>query len=945
MSAASAEVSRKKVRPDLRLRDINDLPPRTSTSTDELRARAKRNERVQGIICAVFGAVSMLALISVILLLLSLSGQLNLFPKHSRCKGDACDESSDYEGLESFDATTVLPGNAIPPSQIEKFTALDEIRDLPGNLVPIAYSVSLTMTDVSDSMVTGQVAIDFDVLKATKKVVLNVDRQVTANVPRYSKIECSPESKAIISTDDSQVEHNRTLELVTFTLSSQLPAGSRCHMTIDIRVTVTASMKGLFRVRSADTKIVGILPLAFNGRRLFPCFDDYPHKVKVDFQFTPPKDLKLLPLAFPTNESGPFEIAMMAASSVVIEKHDGKDFHFATSSPSIHQIFTNAYDFCTRYFHIKMPTKNIVVVATPGLAGEEVVGRNFILYNKALEADLQALKKVAHRGMAKMWLMNAFSLNDWGSRFLYEGVGEYVSQQRWERYSVDAILERAHNLFDGLFYDIADSAPAVYTKTFKYKNEIEEFPLAISRKKASSLFNTFSEIITPENFNEGLIALVKEGFKSEKPIRLSPKQFLSKFKVPPETLGPGDLPFNAIDDFYHMFLHKHFPVLEVSSMSMEMEKTYTVFYPSVFKGTHTPTYSVPIITKLKNSTRLLTWTKRGDIVSVSHPELPIDALCSNYFILKYEVQIRLSTNESDTITPVRRIIDTIIHNMLEPTDNRTPMNRIFEYIFHCSCKVHQFAEKTTRFIVKLFDANDDTMAWPLKSMLQVCGSNYNVTVECGTGKAEPKVIANQCHINYCATKYLPNVESIMRYVTNYITSTDAAERLEAKRGISCVANTTLITGVLQKLFDDNFPKYYLFEALDFIETNPAIRKHGQVFLKDHFEHVFKKIVDINGLSSESIDLLIPGVTMANVYNEVLSDTELKLKINAIPGLANHLAVKHRQETAQRIRDYRRQRNFKKTSDYFESRQKDACDNGKITLNCIYTESRKLEVME
>ncbi|KAG8413539.1 hypothetical protein J3459_015283 [Metarhizium acridum] len=170
---------------------------------------------------------------------------------------------------------------------------------LPDNLKPVHYSVSLRDLEFKNWTYQGTVTIDSEIVKPTKKIVLNtLEIKITS---AKVVVDHTKSSQAIQSTNFT---YDERAQRASITFDQELPVSKKASVVINFEGIMNNEMAGFYRSKYKpavtpaksvphDDEWHYMFSTQFescDARRAFPCFDEPNLKATFDFEIEIPTD-------------------------------------------------------------------------------------------------------------------------------------------------------------------------------------------------------------------------------------------------------------------------------------------------------------------------------------------------------------------------------------------------------------------------------------------------------------------------------------------------------------------------------------------------------------------------------------------------------------------------------------------------------------------------------
>ncbi|KAF2840379.1 hypothetical protein M501DRAFT_1002726 [Patellaria atrata CBS 101060] len=171
---------------------------------------------------------------------------------------------------------------------------------LPDSVKPSNYAISLYDLEYGgDFSYQGTVKIALEILKTTKKIVLN-----SLQLKIHSAELKTEHTKTEQTVKASDISYDERFQRATFTFDDDLPIVSSAELVVKFQGTINNLMAGFYRSRykptvpatasvARDDEFHYMFSTQFessDARRAFPCFDEPNLKATFDFEIEIPKD-------------------------------------------------------------------------------------------------------------------------------------------------------------------------------------------------------------------------------------------------------------------------------------------------------------------------------------------------------------------------------------------------------------------------------------------------------------------------------------------------------------------------------------------------------------------------------------------------------------------------------------------------------------------------------
>jgi puromycin-sensitive aminopeptidase len=486
---------------------------------------------------------------------------------------------------------------------------------LPGDVIPSAYGLYFDPHPGTKSF-TGAETIDIQVLKATRKIVLN-SADITVS---------DAELKSSGATKSQKLSIHAQPKFQVVTLESREPlAPGKYSVVLQFQGTLNDKLKGFFRERVTDSEgRIGWLCATqmepTDARRMFPCFDEPAYKATfsistslnadesavsnspvlkevtnyetrrkvVTFDMTPKMSTYLVALVI--GHIVPSQPIMAAGVPIRVWCAPGKEKMTAYSR----QFAAKVMEYYTKYFNIPYCAKKLDLVAIPDFPngamenlGACTFREDLLLVDEktiSVEAKQQVALNVAHE-MAHLWFGDLVTMQWWDDIWLNEAFAEWMStkavdllEPAWQ-YRNQFTLEREQSM-------LSDSLRATQ-------------PIHAEIKDADQIDQVFDEI----TYEKGAAVLyMLEGFLGPDTFRDGIRTYLSGHELAnatPENLWSAlsSASGKNVSELMHSWVYlKGFPVVTVDSSKPEttVSQKRFVFLEDSKEGASSSAWQIPL---------------------------------------------------------------------------------------------------------------------------------------------------------------------------------------------------------------------------------------------------------------------------------------------------------------------------------------------------------------
>ena len=532
---------------------------------------------------------------------------------------------------------------------------------LPGDVIPSAYGLYFDPNPGRKSF-SGAETIDIQVLKATKKIVLNsTDINVT---DAELKTSGAPKSLKLSIHDEYKFQ-------VVILESKEPIIPGQYSITLQFQGKLNDKLKGFFREKVTDSEgRIGWLCATqmepTDARRMFPCFDEPAYKATfsistslntdesavsnspvlkevvdnekrrkvITFEKTPKMSTYLVALVI--GHIVPSEPIMAAGVPIRVWCAPGKEKMTAYSR----QFAAKVLEYYTKYFNIPYCAKKLDLVAIPDFPngamenlGACTFREDLLLVDEktiSVDAKQQVALNIAHE-MAHLWFGDLVTMQWWDDIWLNEAFAEWMStkavdllEPAWQ-YHNQFTLEREQSM-------LSDSLRATQ-------------PIHAEIKDADQIDQVFDEI----TYEKGAAVLyMLEGFLGQDTFREGIRTYLSQHELAnatPENLWSALSSSSGKDvsELMHSWVYlKGFPEVTVDSSKPETTLSQKRFvFQNDSKDNDSSAWQIPLqVRSLEdnnvNATHKIVFNKTaGDLGTSKKAPYLVNSKGEGYFRVLY----------------------------------------------------------------------------------------------------------------------------------------------------------------------------------------------------------------------------------------------------------------------------------------------------------------------
>ncbi|MDR3615297.1 MAG: M1 family metallopeptidase [Candidatus Obscuribacterales bacterium] len=406
---------------------------------------------------------------------------------------------------------------------------------LPGDVIPSAYGLYFDPNPGRKSF-SGAETIDIQVLKTTRKIVLN-STDITVTDAEYKSSGATKSQK--LSIHDESKFQEVILE------SKELIEPGQYSIVLQFQGKLNDKLKGFFREKVTDSEgrngwLCATQMEPTDARRMFPCFDEPAYKATfsistslnadesavsnspvlkevvdnekrrkvVTFEKTPKMSTYLVALVI--GHIVPSEPIMAAGVPIRVWCAPGKEKMTAYSR----QFAAKVLDYYTKYFNIPYCAKKLDLVAIPDFPngamenlGACTFREDLLLVDEktiSVEAKQQVALNVAHE-MAHLWFGDLVTMQWWDDIWLNEAFAEWMStkavdllEPSWQ-YRNQFTLEREQSMLS----DSLRATQPIHAE-IKDADQIDQVFDEITYEKGAAVLYMLEGFLGPDTFRDGI---------------------------------------------------------------------------------------------------------------------------------------------------------------------------------------------------------------------------------------------------------------------------------------------------------------------------------------------------------------------------------------------------------------------------------------------------------
>ena len=322
---------------------------------------------------------------------------------------------------------------------------------LPKDIVPRHYAIRL-LPDLKTQTHTGSVSIQLEVLKPTRRIVLNAhELEITKAVLLHGE---NRTLKPIVDAKE---------QTVTFDLPVELKPG-KCELALDFKGRINKQPQGLYQDRyptaSGEKVLLATQMEPTDARRMFPCWDEPVFRATFELSATIPEKwmaMSNMPIArervlpgtgtkqvsfLPTPSMVSYLVVFAAGEFEALEDEvdgvklrvlctEGKKESARYAMESTKLILRYYND----YFGVKYPLPKLDQLATPGGFGGAMENWGGIIYNEGAllfdprnssENTRERVFAVIAHEVAHQWFGDLVTMAWWDNLWLNEGFASWM---------------------------------------------------------------------------------------------------------------------------------------------------------------------------------------------------------------------------------------------------------------------------------------------------------------------------------------------------------------------------------------------------------------------------------------------------------------------------------------------------------------------------------------
>ena len=433
---------------------------------------------------------------------------------------------------------------------------------LPKTIVPKNYSLRIE-PNLTNFTTHGTLLIDVEVLKPTRKIVLNaLDLEVTKALlggssstlplakPEARDVTPSPGGEGrgegeLYLTKKDWVFLSPKLDTNTQTLAlelpSKIPAGKH-KLYLEFTGHLREQEQGLFYVKynspSGKKIMLASQMEATDARRMFPCWDEPVFRASVDLTVVLPAKFKAvsnMPIEKERALSGDLKETRfartppMASYLVVLVAGELEEIADQSEGIQIRVITTEgkkeqgryALDatkkllaYYNQYFGIKYPLPKLDQIAIPGGFDGAMENWGGITYNESMllfdpGTSSQQTKRdifitVAHE-MAHQWFGDLVTMGWWNNLWLNEGLATWMETKATDHFNPDwqVLLSANADRSQVMSGDARSTTHAIQQAVNSESDASDAFD-EITYQKGGAFLRMFEDYLGPENFRRGI---------------------------------------------------------------------------------------------------------------------------------------------------------------------------------------------------------------------------------------------------------------------------------------------------------------------------------------------------------------------------------------------------------------------------------------------------------
>ena len=345
---------------------------------------------------------------------------------------------------------------------------------LPKDVIPLLYDAHL-VPNLADDSFTGSQTVEIEVLRATRRIVLNAANLAIEHATLASG------GKQVQTLQPILDEQQETL---AFNLTTPLAPG-RYTLALRFRGQVNREGRGLFQVRykagGADKKLIATTMEPSDARRMLPTWDEPAFRARFKLTVDVPASFKaysntpvvkqeklaggLQRIAFAPTPKMPSYLVVLVAGEMerVSARQDGVEIGIVTTEGKLGRTAfplaatRDLLRYYNNYFGVPYPLAKLDQIAIPGGFNGAMENWGGIVYNEATllvdpkksPEDVRKLTfEVNAHEVAHQWFGNLVTMAWWDNLWLNEGFASWMAAKATERFHpewrpyLDGIVER-----------------------------------------------------------------------------------------------------------------------------------------------------------------------------------------------------------------------------------------------------------------------------------------------------------------------------------------------------------------------------------------------------------------------------------------------------------------------------------------------------------------------
>ncbi len=331
---------------------------------------------------------------------------------------------------------------------------------LPKDIAPRHYAVEIT-PDLPTLTHTGVVTIDLEILRPTRRIVLNAFQlEITRALLLHGE------------NRDLKPQLNEAEQTVSFDVPVELKPG-RCELRLEFKGRIAKQPEGLYHDRyqtSVGEKILLATQMEpVFARRMFPCWDEPVFRATFDLRVVVPEKWtvmfnmpqtaeRVLPgkgmkeVRFAKTPSMPAYLFVFAAGEfeALEDEVDGIKLRIFTtagkreSARYAMQCTKQILHYYNEYFGVKFPLPKLDQLATPGGFGGAMENWGGIIYNearllfdpaKSSEETREGCFRIIAHEVAHQWFGDLVTMAWWDNLWLNEGFASWMGTKATDHFN------------------------------------------------------------------------------------------------------------------------------------------------------------------------------------------------------------------------------------------------------------------------------------------------------------------------------------------------------------------------------------------------------------------------------------------------------------------------------------------------------------------------------